>query len=91
MRKRCKNVVPERGLPTITMGEIFFFRMEGKNKLSNFNPIPTTKRRNNNRSPEIIGLIHVPNVRPIVKYDLNALDVFKGIISLFALKTLIVY
>ena len=47
--------------------------------------MPTNKRRIDKSSPEKIGLTHFPNVLPIVKYDLIALDVFKGNFSLFAL------
>ena len=79
-KKRCKNVVPDLGLPTITIGLfIFFFIKDGKKILSRNMKILINNRRMNTNNPIKIVLKYIPNVLLIILYAVMSLlkyDIF---------------
>ena len=63
-RKRCKNVVPVRGLPTSTMGRFArVFANAGKNTWSRAMKIATTVRTKPKNTATKSGMTLMPNVR----------------------------
>ena len=67
-KKRCKNVVPDLGFPTITTGFVIrLFLTLGKTILSINMPRVIMSRKIDIRRPEKTGEIQMPKEWPIVR------------------------